>query len=80
MDWKQQHDDETLTIEAHSHDLIHEFSKQLKSLRRYDQYIANSGNQPELQEFWRESKRQMESNLDQLSRLIKSHVNFSRFG
>lgn len=61
MDWKQEHHGETHAIEDHSYDLIHEFSKQLKSLQRYDQYIDNSGSQPELQEYWRESKRQTES-------------------
>jgi len=77
MVWNQNYHEQTLTVEDHSHDLIHELSRRMKSLRRYDQYIANSGSQPELQEFWRESKRQAQSSLDQLNRLIKSHVNFN---
>jgi hypothetical protein len=79
MDWQSEHHGETLVTEDHSHDLIHELSRRLNCIRRLDRYIANSGSQPEIQEFWRDSKRRELSHIDQLNRLIRTHVNFNTF-
>lgn len=75
----QDHEKQNEEIEDHAHDLVHELSLRLNCLRRYDQYIANASGQPEIQEFWRESKCQMQTGLDQLNRLIRNHVNFHTF-
>ena len=57
----------------HDHDMIHELSKRLDALWRYDQYIANAEGQMELENFWRELKRQEENNVSQLKRMIAEH-------
>jgi hypothetical protein len=80
MDWKQKYHSEAHTIDDHSHNLIHELSRRLNCLSRYEEYIADSGGHPEVQEFWRDSKRQQQASIDQLTRLIRNHVNFDRIG
>jgi hypothetical protein len=37
-----EHIGESKGIEDHDHDLVHELSKRLDALWRYDQYIANA--------------------------------------
>lgn len=80
VDWHNEHHGEAMVTEDHSHNLIHELSRRLNGIRRLDRYIANSGGHPEIQEFWRDSKRKELSHIDQLNRLIKAHVNFNTFG
>jgi hypothetical protein len=69
----------TRGIENHDHDLVHDLSRRLDCLWRYDQYIANCGGRPELQEFWRGVKSQDQKNIDQLKMLIKQHVQSNCF-
>jgi uncharacterized protein YutD len=57
----------------HDHDMIHELSKRLDALWRYDQYIANADGQMELQNFWHDLKRQEESNVQKLKSMIAEH-------
>ena len=76
---RQNYENQNEEIENHAHDLIHELSLRLNCLRRYDQYIANASGQPEIQEFWRESKCRLQLSLDQLNELIRNHVNFHMF-
>jgi hypothetical protein len=66
-------------MEAHDHDLIHELSRRLDCLWRYDQYIANAGGRPELQEFWRTSKSQEQKAIQQLKKHIADHVKSNCF-
>jgi hypothetical protein len=57
----------------HDHDMIHELSKRLDALWRYDQYIANAKGHMELENFWRQVKAQEEINVSQLKRMIAEH-------
>lgn len=79
MDKEYEHLGATRGIEDHDHDLIHELSRRLDCLWRYDQYIANCGGRPELQEFWRGVKSQDQKNIDQIKKLIKQHVQSNCF-
>lgn len=67
------HIGETHGAADHDHDMIHELSKRLDALWRYDQYIANADGQEELQEFWREIKDQEIRNVDRLKRMVAAH-------
>ena len=68
------HIGETAGCADHDHDLIHELSKRLDALWRYDQYIANADGQPDLQSFWRDMKSQEQSNIDRLKELVAQEV------
>ena len=57
----------------HDHDMIHELSKRLDALWRYDQYIANADGQSDLQSFWRTLKMQEQENVRGLKEMIKEH-------
>lgn len=67
------HIGETQGAADHDHDMIHELSKRLDALWRYDQYIANAAEAPELQQFWRDLKTQEQRNVDRLKGIIKEH-------
>ena len=51
-----------------NHGLIHELSKRLEALARYDQYLAAAEGYPELQDFWRGLKAQ---DQEVIGRLVK---------
>ena len=67
------HIGETHGVADHDHDMIHELSKRLDALWRMDQYIANADGDINLQNFWRDLKRQEQTNVDRLKGLIKEH-------
>ena len=67
------HIGETHGAADHDHDMIHELSKRLDGLWRMDQYIANADGQVDLQNFWRDLKRQEEQNVRRLKSLIAEH-------
>ena len=67
------HIGETQGAADHDHDMIHELSKRLDGLWRIDQYIANAGDDRELQAFWRDLKAQEQQNVAQLKRLVAEH-------
>ncbi len=73
-DKEYEHLGETRGIEDHDHDLVHELSRRLDCLWRYDQYISNAGGRPELQEFWRTAKAQDQKSIQQLKTHIAAHV------
>lgn len=58
----------------HDHDLIHELSRRLDSLWRYDQYIANSEEREELRATWLELKSQEEQTVQRLKELVKNEI------
>jgi len=60
--------------ENHDHDMIHELSKRLDALWRYDQYIANAEGDSELQEFWQELKSQEQENVKRLKEFVSEHI------
>jgi hypothetical protein len=70
---------ETRGMKDHDHDLIHDLSRRLDCLWRYDQYIANAENLPELEAFWRDVKSQEQKILIQLKELIQQHVQSNCF-
>lgn len=57
----------------HDHDMIHELSKRLDALWRYDQYIANADGMIDLQNLWRDLKSQEEQNVRRLKEMIGEH-------
>lgn len=65
---------ETRGMEDHDHDLVHELSRRLDCVWRYDQYIANADALPELQAFWRRVKSEELASITQLKKLIKEHA------
>lgn len=69
-----EHIGETCGIADHDHDLVHELSKRLDALWRYDQCIANADGHAELQKFWRDLKKQDQKNVDALKSLIASEI------
>ncbi len=70
---------QTRGMEDHDHDLIHDLSRRLDCLWRYDQYIANADGRAELQEFWRGAKTQEQTNIAQLKELIRERVQSNSF-
>jgi len=74
-----EHIGETRGCEDHDHDLVHELSRRLDGVWRYDQYIANADGQADLQKFWSNVKAQEQDNIQQLKKLIAQHVQSNCF-
>jgi hypothetical protein len=68
-----EHIGESRGVKNHDHDMIHELSKRLDALWRYDQYIANAAKDEELEELWRDLKRQEQENIERLKKLVAEH-------
>lgn len=58
----------------HDHDLVHELSKRLDAIWRYDQYLTNAKGHPHIEDFWRKVKGQEQGNVEQLKNLIGEEV------
>lgn len=73
---QMEHVGETQAIANHDHDLIHELSKRLDAVWRYDQYIANAqeAGKPHLEQFWKQVKQQDKGNVDQLRQMIREEI------
>ena len=71
---EMQHIGETKACADHDHDLVHELSKRLDAVWRYDQYIANADGDRDLQNFWQARKEEDRRNVDELKQLIAAHV------
>jgi hypothetical protein len=69
-----EHYGETKVIRNHDHDLIHELSKRLDGVWRYDQYIANAEDASHVKAFWTDLKQQEIKNVERLKELIREHV------
>lgn len=69
-----EHLGETQGSADHDHDLVHELSRRLDSLWRYDQYIANADFRHQLVEFWKVMKQQEQENIRRLKELIKQEI------
>ena len=69
-----EHIGETCGCADHDHDLVHDLSKRLDALWRYDQYIANAEGMPELQNLWRDLKRQETDQIRRLKEFIAEEV------
>jgi len=71
---QMKHVGETKAIANHDHDLIHELSKRLDSIWRYDQYIANAEGKEQVREFWQQVKEQDQRIVEQLKKLVKDEI------
>ncbi len=71
---QMKHIGETKCIADHDHDLVHALSERLDAVWRYDQYIANADGKPELQNFWRDLKKQDTEAISRLRSLIAKEV------
>ena len=71
---EMQHIGESCGCADHDHDLVHELSKRLDALWRYDQYVANADGHAEVQDFWRAMKNQETTNITKLKELIKQEI------
>ena len=71
---EMQHIGESCGCADHDHDLVHELSKRLDALWRYDQYVANADGHAELQDFWRQVKKQETKDITKLKDLIKQEI------
>ncbi|MCI0350116.1 MAG: hypothetical protein L0Z53_11890 [Acidobacteriales bacterium] len=58
----------------HDHDLIHDLSKRLDALWRFDQYIANAEGKPELQKLWRDLKKQETDNIKRVKQIVAEEI------
>ncbi len=58
----------------HDHDLVHELSKRLDSLWRYNQYLANAEGHAGLQNLWRDFKEQEQKNIQRIKTCIAEEV------
>lgn len=56
------------------HDLVHEISRRLDALWRYDQFIANAEDHPALQACWRDLKTQEMESVAGLKSLIGEEI------
>lgn len=69
-----QHIGESPGCADHDHDLVHELSRRLDALWRYDQYIANAGGHSNLIEFWQQVKQQEQDNIQRIKELIREEI------
>lgn len=69
-----EHIGETCGCQDHDHDLVHEMSRRLDAMWRYDQYIANADGHSELQDFWREVKSQETGNIQRIKELMQQEI------
>lgn len=65
---------ETCGCADHDHDLVHELSRRLDMLWRYDQYIANAESHDELKTFWQGLKAQEQQNIEKLKNLVELEI------
>ncbi|MDB5313405.1 MAG: hypothetical protein JWO38_7607 [Gemmataceae bacterium] len=56
------------------HDLVHDLSKRLDALWRYDQYVANAEGKPALQALWRDLKKQEAENIKWAKQMIAEEI------
>ncbi len=71
---EMEHIGETAGIQNHDHDLVHELSKRLDAVWRYDQYFAKADGYPELQKMWRDFKRQDQENVKRLKQCVAQEI------
>lgn len=58
----------------HDHDLVHELSKRLDSLWRYNQCIANAEGHASLQNLWRDLKDQEQKNIKRIKSCVAEEI------
>lgn len=70
---------ESQGVKDHDHDLIHDLSRRLDALWRYDQYIANAEGYESVQAFWIKLKEQEQANIGELKKLVSEHIRLGDF-
>ena len=73
-DSQWEHIGESQGCADHDHDLIHELSRRLDALWRYDQFIANAEGRPALQACWRDFKSQEMASVGRLKALMREEI------
>jgi hypothetical protein len=68
------HIGETAGCRDHDHDLVHELSRRLDALWRYDQYIANAEWRDDLKQFWCDAKAREQQAIQRIRQLIAQEV------
>ena len=76
---EMEHIGETCGCPDHDHDLVHDLSKRLDALWRYDQYIANAEGRPALQELWCDLKCREIDNIKRMKQVIVEEVSQNCF-
>jgi hypothetical protein len=71
---QMEHLGEACGCSDHDHDLVHELSKRLDALWRYDQRIVNAAGHTDLQSFWRDLKHQEQENVKRLKQLTGKEI------
>lgn len=69
-----EHIGETRGCADHHHDLVHELSRQLDAVWRYDQYLANADGHPALQAFWRDLKTHTQKDIRRMKDLLAEEI------
>ena len=69
-----EHMGETAGCSDHDHDLVHDLSRRLDALWRYDQYIANAEWRDNLLQFWCDAKAMEQQAIQRLKELIAQEV------
>ena len=69
-----EHIGESAGAKNHDHDLVHDLSRRLDAVWRYDQYIANAEGIENVQAFWKKVQRQEHENVRELKALIAEHI------
>jgi hypothetical protein len=69
-----QHMGESSGCADHDHDLIHDLSRRLDAMWRYDQYIANAEWRSQLRDFWCHMKTQEQENIRRLKALLAEEM------
>lgn len=58
------------------YDLIHELSRRIDALSRYDQYIANAKDRDAVKHFWCNIKSQEQQNVQLLKELLAEEMRY----
>ena len=66
-------------VKDHDRDMVHDLSRKLDVLWRYDQYIANAEGYESVQAFWRKVKEQEKENIVELKKLLSEHIRLGDF-
>lgn len=74
-----EHLGESRVMQNHDHDMVHEMSRKLDALWRYDQYIANAGSHLDLRALWQRMKEQDMENVAELRQLMRNHIEHNCF-
>ncbi len=69
-----EHLGETCGCADHDHDLVHELSRRLDMIWRYDQYIANAESRNEIKKLWCEMKAQEQENVTRIKKVLKEEI------